>query len=202
MEALLFGSAIVSALHAIFPTHWLPMVLIAKAEKWPMTKTLKFSLLLAIAHIASSITLGLILMYLGKQLSENFELAEKYIPTVVLIVFGIIYFTAGMKQNNHKKITIKKTGKVLFISLLGMMLLSPCIEINAFFIAASPYNLKGFLLIALIFSVLTLAGILLMVIAGLKFIKSIESTWLNKYEKPILGALMLLLGLFNWFTTH
>src|SRR5690606_11948087 len=105
-----------------------------------------------------------------------------------------------LKEKNQAQIETEiKPKKYIFLSLLGMMLLSPCLEITAFYLAASPFGIKAFLMISIIFSVLTLSGILLAVYAGSKFIKNIESNFLNKHEKRIAGLLMLILGLYNWF---
>jgi len=49
----------VAFLHAALPTHWLPFVLVGRAQKWTTGRTLGVTLLAGLGHVGLTILLGL-----------------------------------------------------------------------------------------------------------------------------------------------
>jgi hypothetical protein len=49
----------VAFLHAALPTHWLPFVLVGRAQKWSTGRTLGVTLLAGLGHVGLTILLGL-----------------------------------------------------------------------------------------------------------------------------------------------
>ncbi|HZP14098.1 MAG TPA: hypothetical protein VFB36_16905, partial [Nevskiaceae bacterium] len=55
----------VSFVHSILPTHWLPFVLAARAQKWKPAKTLSIVAVAGGGHTLFTVGLGLIVLGLG-----------------------------------------------------------------------------------------------------------------------------------------
>ncbi len=73
MLSILAGAFLVSVAHAILPDHWLPLILISRAEKWSQAETLWITALVTIPHLVSTIMLGLLVGLIGFRLSATYE---------------------------------------------------------------------------------------------------------------------------------
>lgn len=108
--------AIIGATHTLAgPDHYLPFIMLSKAKKWTIKKTLLITTVCGIAHVLSSVLLGLIGYAVGSQL-EKLEIIESFrgdIAAWLLLCFGIIYFAWGLKQavrggrHTHKHFHVK-----------------------------------------------------------------------------------------------
>ena len=63
MNQILIGSLVLSLLHALIPSHWLPFVTIGKTEHWTESRTLIVTALAGLAHTISTTILGLIVIF-------------------------------------------------------------------------------------------------------------------------------------------
>ena len=59
--------------HAAIPTHWLPFVLTARAQRWSKLKTIVITAFAATGHATFTATLGLLVALLGVALSDRNE---------------------------------------------------------------------------------------------------------------------------------
>ncbi|MCK4732453.1 MAG: hypothetical protein KAT65_08345 [Methanophagales archaeon] len=62
---VLFGALVLSVAHAPMPNHWIPIVVVSKAENWTHGETLGATALVAIPHIISTISVGVVLGLTG-----------------------------------------------------------------------------------------------------------------------------------------
>lgn len=82
------------------PDHYLPFVMMAYARKWRLSKTLLVTLLCGLAHVMSSVVLGLLGIALGIAVGhlEMFEAWRGNVAAWVLIAFGLAYAVWGLRQ--------------------------------------------------------------------------------------------------------
>ncbi|WP_028665362.1 hypothetical protein [Runella zeae] len=204
MNQILFGSLILSILHALIPSHWLPFITIGKTERWTEIRTLTVTALAGLAHTISTTILGLIVGLAGYELAEKYhELAESVIPAVLLML-GLWYLMQHLRhQHAHEHIdTQKQKGKSfngLLFSLCVGMFLSPCMEINAYFLSAGALGWQALGLVALIYNVVTLAGMLMMVWVAGRGLRLINAHWFEHNENLITGLTLLGLSILNFF---
>lgn len=204
MNEILFGALILSVLHALIPSHWLPFVTIGKTEHWSESRTLMVTGLAGLAHTVSTTILGLIVGMAGYRLSENYhELAESVIPAVLLML-GLWYLMQHLRhQHSHEHIDAQKQkGKsfmTLLLSLCIGMFLSPCMEINAYFLSAGALGWQALSLVALIYNVITLAGMLLMVTVASRGLRLVNAHWFEHNENLITGCTLIGLAVLNFF---
>lgn len=87
-------AASIGFFHTIFgPDHYLPFIVLSKANRWSFLKTLWITILCGIGHVASSVVLGLTGILFGVALArlEFFEGFRGNIAAWLLILFGLLY---------------------------------------------------------------------------------------------------------------
>ncbi|MBK9270427.1 MAG: hypothetical protein IPM48_02430 [Saprospiraceae bacterium] len=138
MYQIITGTVIVSLMHAIIPSHWIPLLMISKNAKWSKSETVRITLLTGLAHVLSSFLLGLILGWLGFSLQTNFGEILHWAGPLALILMGL-YFIYRHHTHHHFHIDDDLTEppirkKQVVLSLMMFMILSPCLEIEVLFL--------------------------------------------------------------------
>ena len=84
----------------IGPDHYLPFIVMAKARKWPLSKTLTVSFLCGLGHVLSSVILGFLGLALGIAVTrlEGVESLRGGLAAWLLIGFGLAYFVWGLRR--------------------------------------------------------------------------------------------------------
>lgn len=141
MNELLIGSLMLSLLHALIPSHWLPFITISKVEHWTLRQTLFVIALAGLAHTFGTTMLGVLVSLAGRQLADNYqELSERAIP-LLLLALGVWYLirTVARQHLRHRHVhdhidagmtRNARTFGTLLLSLGVAMFLSPCLEID------------------------------------------------------------------------
>jgi putative Mn2+ efflux pump MntP len=166
MFSIITGSIILSLLHATIPNHWLPVIAIGKKEKWSVREVTDVTFISAVAHGLSTVVLGFILGFLGAQLADKIEYFTHFIAPVILILLGILFI---YRHHNHKhfhldeNIKKKKSKKRIIIALVMAMFLSPCMEIEAYFLLAGTQAKWLIWFIAALYLIITTVGMVTLV---------------------------------------
>lgn len=90
------------------PDHYLPFIVLSRSRGWSRSKTLLLTIVCGFGHVASSIVLGLIGVFLGWQLSEISFLQDVRgdMSSWALLIFGLVYLVWGImrarKPQAHK----------------------------------------------------------------------------------------------------
>lgn len=87
------------------PDHYLPFIVIGRARRWTLRKTLGVAFLAGLGHILSSVVLGFVGLALGVAVSrlEGVESARGGLAAWLLIGFGIAYGLWGLRRAWKKK---------------------------------------------------------------------------------------------------
>ena len=205
---VLFGALVLSVVHALMPNHWIPIVVVSKAENWTRGETLGAAALVAIPHIISTISVGAVLGLIGYELSSTYELIIRFSAPTILVVLGLIYLFLDFKfkdSNQHHSQLIETEGatkksKLALISSLGIALfLSPCVAIGAYCFTAGTFGWIGVAAALAIYVGVTVLGMVLMVNLGMKGVAKMEWLFLERHEKIITGIVLIILGLLVYF---
>ncbi|MBK7381075.1 MAG: hypothetical protein IPJ03_19160 [Ignavibacteriales bacterium] len=208
LSQIIAGAFILSIVHASIPNHWIPLVALSKAEKWNEKLTLGITAIAGFAHTLSTIIIGIIVGFLGYKLSGSYSLIVRVIAPSILILLGIIYLILSIRDNKHHhhhthEINIdevkKKTTAAVILTLTISMFFSPCLEIEAYFFVASKLGWEGIIAVSVIYTFITIAGMLLLVWLGMKGVKKIKSHFLEHHEKTITGIILIVLGIAGYF---
>lgn len=202
MISILTGSFLISLLHAVIPNHWLPVLAIGRKENWSLEETTEVTLIAGAAHVVSTIIIGLLLGIIGRELSAHIEHFTHYIAPSILILLGL-YFLKQHYVHHHfhlqKQQTSNRSKGRIIGALIIAMFLSPCMEIEAYFLVAGT---KGWWLmgaIALMYAVVTLAGMLLWI--RFAYRGMIRLNW-HKWEHNaglISGGVLIATGILSFF---
>lgn len=98
---LCLTAASIGFFHTVFgPDHYLPFIVMGRAGKWSMTKTVIITTICGIGHIMSSVLLGMIGVFLGIELMklEALESFRGNLAAWSLIGFGFAYFIWGIHR--------------------------------------------------------------------------------------------------------
>ena len=94
-------AASIGFLHTLTgPDHYLPFIVLSRARRWPLGRTLLVTALCGLGHVLSSVVLGLAGVGLGIALSklEWVEGLRGDLAAWLLISFGLIYFVWGLRR--------------------------------------------------------------------------------------------------------
>jgi ABC-type nickel/cobalt efflux system permease component RcnA len=99
LNVLVLTAATLGLTHTLIgPDHYLPFIVLGRAEGWPLRKALLWTVICGVAHVLSSVILGLVGVALGIAVSrlESFEGIRGTLASYALIGFGLLYFAWGL----------------------------------------------------------------------------------------------------------
>jgi nickel/cobalt transporter (NicO) family protein len=207
MWQIFIGSLFLSAIHALIPNHWAPLVTLSKTEKWSRGETLFATLLTGLSHTASTLLIGIVVGVIGIKLSESYSIITKFAAPAILFVIGVIYIIADLRHghsHSHShdmtpKASDKKTKWTVLFTLCIAMFLTPCVEIEAYYFQAAAYGWMGILIVSAVYLFITLLFTLFLVHAGLKGITKFNLHFLEHHERLITGIVLIILAVIAYF---
>lgn len=99
--ALLAAAAGVGFGHAILPDHWVPLALLGRTRRYPLSRIARLSGLAGIAHVLVSIVLGAVIVAIGLQFRSTVEHAQDTIIGCILIATGIGFLVLEATGRGH-----------------------------------------------------------------------------------------------------
>ncbi|MCC6414018.1 MAG: hypothetical protein IT270_20385 [Saprospiraceae bacterium] len=199
MLTILTGATLLSLFHALIPSHWLPVLAIGKQEGWSKGRILGVTLLAGSAHVLSTVALGLVLAALGGALAEKAEMFTHWIAPAMLTALGVFYIYQHYRHHHfHLQRNNMPWGVV--VSLAVAMFFSPCLEIEGYFLTAGQYGWPFVWLVALVYGVVTIAGMLLWVRLALGGLQRLDWHAVEHYAGLITGLTLVAsgVGLILW----
>lgn len=208
----------------IGPDHYLPFIVMGEARAWTIRKTMFITFLCGVGHVLSSVVVGFIGIAAGLSLSklELFESFRGNIAAWLLIAFGLIYMlislrrlyrkkrhihqhhhTDGMKHEHehdhfsgHSHIHIGERKNMTPWILFLIFVLGPCEPlIPILMYPAASNNISGVILVTLLFSAVTIATMMTVVLAVRLGLSRINLKPLEQYVNVIAGATIAVSGL-------
>jgi nickel/cobalt exporter len=201
MIALISGSLVLSILHGFIPNHWLPVLAIGKKEKWGLPETTRVTVIAGLSHAASTVLIGALLAFIGARLATVVENFTAFIAPGLLVTLGIFYIYQHMRHRHfhlHGHPEQVSKNKIVF-SLASAMFLSPCFEIEAYFLVAGTEGLWLVALLAVLYTVVTVTGMVIWV--RLAYHGLLKMNWhsLEHNAGIITGVTLVLSGILTFF---
>jgi len=218
-------AASIGFLHTLFgPDHYLPFIVMKKARNWSFVKTLSITIACGLAHVLSSVVLGLIGIAAGIAIMklEVFESFRGNIAAWVLIGFGFAYFLWGVRMairnkphthihihddkeehsHHHSHVDVHShvhEDKVKSLTpwiLFIVFVLGPCEPlIPILMYPAAKGSLMGLILVTSIFGIVTLATMTGIVIIVSFGINLVPIKKIERYTHALAGAAICLSGM-------
>jgi sulfite exporter TauE/SafE len=221
---LLGTAATVGFVHTILgPDHYLPFIAMSKARRWSLARTLWITSLCGVGHVAGSIVLGLIGIAAGITLKhlEFVESARGEIAAWLLMAFGLAYGAWGivsiLRNKPHKHVHVHADGtrhehthahtiehahphgetrrSVTPWVLFTIFVLGPCEPLIPLLMFPAAAESSGVVaLVAIVFSVVTIATMIAVVMLSSYGINFIRVERLGRYGHALAGAVVFICG--------
>ena len=203
--------------HAAMPTHWLPFVLTARVQCWNRPKTIAITALAGTGHVAVTAVLGLVITWFGTTLNKSIENWFPRIAGGLLLLFGFYYIVrqiAGkghvhfayphehLHETNtarHDKGPHRMSDRAAIMSLLAFLTFSPCEAFVPIYVSGIRYGWTGFIILTVILSLATVAGMMLFTSLTLVGLGRIKLGVLEKYESALIAVLLCAVGVLILF---
>jgi len=223
---LIGTAATIGLVHTVLgPDHYLPFIVISRARKWSLPKTLSISFLCGLGHVLSSVVLGLVGIALGVAVSrlEGVESFRGGAAAWLLIGFGFAYFIWGIhraiKNKPHSHVHLhpdgeehdhlhtheashshihnqKKKVSVTPWILFVIFVFGPCEPlIPLVMYPALKPNIPGVILVASAFGLVTILTMLTIIAVSSWGASFLRLGRLERYVHAIAGAMIFISGL-------
>lgn len=208
----------------IGPDHYLPFVMLGKANRWSSTKLAAIVAVCGVGHVLSSILLGLIGIGIGVAL-KRLELVESLrgeIASWALIAFGTVYAIWGIRQarknrkhehphihengeahahahtHAHSHAHIHTAGSRSYLWWLFIIfVLGPCEPLIPLlmFPAATASGWFGIGMVSLVFGAVTVATMTVIALLAHRGLTVISPKWAEQHMHALAGGTIAASGL-------
>jgi nickel/cobalt exporter len=199
MLELLTGTLLLSLLHAAIPNHWAPVLAVARAERWPLRRAVGLTAVAGLAHVLSTVLLGLALGLLGWQLSDQFAQVAGWAAPVLLIGIGLLYALSGPGHAHPDLATPSRQGKHFVLGLALTMFLAPCLEVQTFFLTAGTRGPVVLALLMAVYLVASVAAMCALVAVAFQGLHRLPLAGIARYERRLTGAVLVGVGIAGFF---
>ena len=138
-EALVGLAASIGLVHTVIGVdHTLPFIMLARAQKWTLSRLLSITVLCGTGHVLSSVLLGMFGISIGVAIDqlEIIEARRGQMATWLLIGFGLAYAIWSLHRERKKRARLqlapdpsaerKRRRAVTVWSLFIVFILGPC----------------------------------------------------------------------------
>lgn len=98
---LIVAAGTVGFLHSILPDHWVPLAVVARTQRWGISRVARISFLASVGHVLTSIIIAGVIAFVGLQFRSAFETQQGHIVGVVLVLTGIGFLVWGLTGHGH-----------------------------------------------------------------------------------------------------
>jgi len=225
LNVLLISALTLGFVHTLLgPDHYLPFIVLSRARKWTLRRTLWITFFGGVGHISGSVILGITGVALGISLSklEIIEATRGNLVAWMLIVFGFFYTVYGvfryLNKGHHRhlpKFLLPKsireyrhlptteieehqedTTNITPWILFLIFVFGPCeVLIPLLIFPASEHNWFGILAVSLLFGIATIATMILTVFVGYTGTSLIKIKQAERYLHMIAGSIIMVSGI-------
>ncbi|MBI4576051.1 MAG: hypothetical protein HY722_07300 [Planctomycetes bacterium] len=196
------GAVALSLLHAVLPTHWLPFVLVARAQGWNRRRLAALVVVAGLGHLASTLALCLASAWAGHHVVTRMRDAEGMgglLGSGLLLLVGAVYFSLGVRDREHARghhhASHETPERETTLSLVAVPTLAPCAELAPVFLAAGGMGWTTLGLLALLVTLSSLAATVVLALATSHGMDHFHFHWLERNERLAIGLVLGLLGL-------
>jgi nickel/cobalt transporter (NicO) family protein len=215
--ALLAASAGVGFGHAILPDHWVPLAVVGRTRRYPLSKVARLSGLAGVAHVLISIVLGAVIIAIGLQFRSAVQSAQDTIIGCLLIATGVGFGAFELlgpghshdhsdvhghshepdhehdthDHDHHERRGIR--GLAAIMVPFGAAA-SPDLTILPVFLAATATGVATAVGSLVIFAAVTIGTIVVLTITAAKGGYQVRGEWLERWGNAITAATLIAIG--------
>ncbi|HRD27616.1 MAG TPA: hypothetical protein PLO65_04880 [Caulobacter sp.] len=194
-----FGVALV---HVAIPTHWLPFVLVGRAQGWRLPRVLGAASAAAVGHILTTSVAGVLILMAGRFVEQWLQGVLHYAAAALLFGFGLFYLARALQRRvalaGMTDQTLAPPARVgdraAWWGVVGALALSPGEVLLSFYLTGDTHGWPGLALLSAMFLIGTLAGMVALISVTWAGMAHFRMDRLARYESAILGAVLVTLG--------
>jgi nickel/cobalt transporter (NicO) family protein len=220
--ALLAAAAGVGFGHAVLPDHWVPLAVLGRARRYPLSRVARLSGLAGVAHVLVSIVLGGVIIAVGLQFRSAVQSAEDTIVGAILIAtglgFAILELTghghhhddadAGHAHTDAEHAHTHSPDDLRGSGLRGLAAVmvpfgataSPDLTILPVFLAAAAVGVATAIGTLVIFGAVTIGTIVGLTLAAARTGYEIRAQWLERWGNVLTALVLIVIGLLVLFS--
>jgi hypothetical protein len=198
MKVLIASAFMIGVLHSLAPEHWLPFVLLGRAQKWSASRLTAITGLAGLGHVSASLLIGAIGVFLGLATNQLkfLELNRGNIASFLLIGLGLAYVIWGIKNWGRKDSHLLPVRMVSSSLIFAFIALGACEPFVLLVFVGYGYGWTPVFLMFLVFGA-TVTGMMLLQVNLVYFgVSMFRSRWIEQYSTVLAGSIIALMGLF------
>jgi nickel/cobalt transporter (NicO) family protein len=208
--ALIAAAAGVGFGHAVLPDHWVPLAVLGRTGRYPLSRVARLSGLAGIAHVVVSLLLGAAIVAIGLQFRSSVEHAQNTIVGTVLLATGIGLLAFELTRSGHSHPHPHSPGDTghhhhpgaqpqRLRGLVAVMVpfgaaASPDLTILPVFLAAAAVGTGTAIGSLLAFAVVTIATIVGLTLLATLGGYQLRGKWLDQWGNVIAALVLLAIG--------
>jgi len=222
--ALLAAAAGVGFGHAILPDHWVPLAVLGRTRRYPLSRIARLSSLAGVAHVLVSIVLGAVIIAIGLQFRSTIQHAQDTIIGCILIATGIGFLVLELTGHGHhhdhdhgdhhhgdhehdhdhhetgghhpaREPTAPRLSGLSAVMVPFGAAASPDLTILPVFLAATTAGIATAVGSLVIFAMVTIGTIVGLTLAAARGGYQIQGEWLERWGNVFTAAVLVLIGL-------
>lgn len=200
--SLVGGGFAAAFLHAALPTHWLPFVLVGRAQRWTLPKMLTAVATAGLAHITTTAVVGGLIIAAGMALDQWVVGFLPHLSAVLLFLFGAFYLVksairrpimAGGPALDLAEPTVSHAAA--FWGLVAMLAISPGEVLLPIYMSSAQEGLTALILLTVAFAAGTVLGMGVFTTLARAGASVLRLERWARYEGVVLGLALIALGL-------
>jgi putative Mn2+ efflux pump MntP len=211
--AVLVAAASVGFAHAVLPDHWVPLALLGRTRRYPLTRVARLSALAGFAHVLVSLVLGGVVVAVGLELRSDVESVQDSIVGAVLILTGLGLVVldlsgrghghehshshshgGGHTHGSHEREPRGRIGRLAAVVVPFGAAASPDLTILPVFLAATTYGVATAIGSLIVFAVVTIATFVVLTLAAARGGYRIRAQWLERRANLLTGLVLVIIG--------
>ena len=200
--SLVGGGFAAAFLHAALPTHWLPFVLVGRAQRWSLPRVLTAVATAGLAHIVTTAVVGGLIIAAGMALDQWVAGFLPHLSAALLFLFGAFYLVksairrpimAGGPALDLAEPTVSHAAA--FWGLVAMLAISPGEVLLPIYMSSAQEGLTALILLTVAFAAGTVLGMGVFTTLARAGASVLRLERWARYEGVVLGLALIALGL-------
>ena len=214
--ALLAAAAGVAFGHAVLPDHWVPLAVVGRTRRYPLSRVTRLSGLAGIAHVLVSFLLGAVVVVVGLQFRSTIESAQGAIVGGILIATGLgfaVFEVTGHGHHHeheheherddghghghagaHAAPAANRPSGLAAVMIPFGAAASPDLTILPVFLAATTAGIGIAIGSLLIFAAVTIGTIVGLTVAATRGGYQLQGEWLERWGNAFTALVLVIIG--------
>lgn len=200
--SLLGGGFATAFLHAALPTHWLPFVLVGRAQRWSLGRVMTAVAVAGLAHIAATAVVGGLIVVAGLALDQWIAGLLPHLSAILLFLFGAFYLARSVVRRPQlaggPSLDLPEPAvshAAAFWGLVAMMAISPGEVLLPFYLNQAQGGVAVLAALTLVFAAGTVLGMALFTLLARAGWSVLRLERWARYEGAVLGVALIAIGL-------